>query len=198
MEVWKRYDDRYEVSSYGNGRNEKRLLKLSIGLHGYLMCGINTKTKLVHQLVATCFLSHESCGHKIVVDHIDNDKLNNNVSNLQLINQRLNSSKDRNTECTGVYKVGNKFLSQVQIDGKNIYLGFFTTQQQANEYYQNALKSIENNSEIIVKKRKNSSKYKGITWNKNANKWKVQYKSKYLGLFNTELEAYNHITNYLE
>ena len=51
------------------------------------------------------FFGHVPGGYKIVVDHIDNNRLNNHVSNLQLITQRENSSKDRKngtSQYTGV------------------------------------------------------------------------------------------------
>ena len=192
-EIWKRYDERYEVSSFGNVRNEKRLLKLSVNYYGYYQCRIHNGVKIVHKLVAICFLNHTPCGHKLVVDHIDNNKLNNHVSNLQLISQRLNSSKDKNTEFTGVFKVGNKFISQIIFNGNRIRLGTFNTPKEASEQYQNALISIENNTEIVSKKRIESSKYKGVCWFKNRNKWMVRYKGKFLGYFNTQEEAHKII-----
>lgn len=40
----------------------------------------------VHLLVAESFLNHKTDGtNKIVVDHIDNDKTNNKLENIQLI-----------------------------------------------------------------------------------------------------------------
>ena len=48
--------------------------------------------------------------------------------------------------------------------------------------------------EIKIKKKNCSSKYRGVCWDKKDKKWRAQIqidgKSKYLGLFETEEEAY--------
>ena len=58
--------------------------------------GVTTKhTKRVHSLMAMTFLNHQYGDRKIVVDHIDNNPLNNNLSNLQIITNRENYWKER-------------------------------------------------------------------------------------------------------
>jgi len=52
-------------------------------------------TKRVHSWMAITFLSHNYGNRKIVVDHIDNDPLNNKLSNLQIISTLQNNIKDR-------------------------------------------------------------------------------------------------------
>ena len=52
-------------------------------------------TKRVHSLMAVTFLGHKYGDRKIVIDHIDNDPLNNKLSNLQVISMKLNNTKDR-------------------------------------------------------------------------------------------------------
>jgi hypothetical protein len=47
------------------------------------------------------------------------------------------------------------------------------------------------NSANRRKNSKNTSGYKGVCWNKAAQKWQASYVRKYLGLFNTPEEAYN-------
>src|SRR5690606_22339692 len=49
----------------------------------------------VHQLMAMAFLNHKPNKFTVVVDHKDNDPLNNHIDNLQLVSNRKNSSKDR-------------------------------------------------------------------------------------------------------
>ena len=165
MEIWKdipNYEGLYKVSNLGKvkslarksscGRQlNERILKTPPGGGGYYQCNLylNGKQKLfnVHKLVAISFLNHKPNGMKIVVDHIDNNKSNNRLENLQLISQRQNSSKDKKgggSEHIGVYwnKTANKWRAQIEIEGKKKYLGYFTDEVQASRAYQSALREL--------------------------------------------------------
>ncbi len=65
--------------------------------YGYLKFNMNAKPFRVHQVVAQEFLGHIPCGHKLVVDHIDGNILNNHYSNLQIVSNYENLAK-------GMYK----------------------------------------------------------------------------------------------
>lgn len=52
-------------------------------------------TKRVHSLMAITFLNHSYGDRTIVVDHIDNNPLNNNLHNLQIITMQENNIKDK-------------------------------------------------------------------------------------------------------
>jgi len=104
MEFWKqtKYKN-YEVSSYGNVRNNKtgRTLTNSLGKsNGYfkvtlsiLENGVRKTLPIeIHRLVAESFLPYNP-REKLVVDHIDSDKHNNNVNNLQWITPSENIRK---------------------------------------------------------------------------------------------------------
>jgi hypothetical protein len=47
--------------------------------------GQNKKQVRLHQLIAAAFLNYKFQGNKLVIDHIDSDKLNNNLSNLRVV-----------------------------------------------------------------------------------------------------------------
>jgi hypothetical protein len=151
------YEGIYMISSRGRAKGLKGILSTYISNTGYIRLKIYkprqkgvkrvTINLCMHQLVAIAFLDHVPCGNKIVVDHIDNDKTNNNLNNLQLISHRENSSKDKkggSSKYVGVYwdKPSRKWRAQIYINGKKKHLGFFTNELDASEAYHEALKNI--------------------------------------------------------
>jgi len=103
----------------------------------------------IHQLVAMAFLNHIPNGFKIVVDHINNNPLDNRLENLQLITQRENNSKDKkgySSKYTGVSwdSTRNKWRVSINIKGMPKHLGRFDCEIQASEAYQNALNELIN------------------------------------------------------
>lgn len=151
IEIWKDvigYDGMYQISSYGNVKSfknngEKILKKVNDG-YGYTVFGLckNGISKNIrgHVLVAQAFLNHVPNKFVLVVDHIDGNPSNNNITNLQLISHRDNVSKG--------YK--NK-----------------------------------------------SSKFRGVCWHKTHKRWIASgINNKFIGYFNSEIEAYNSILNY--
>lgn len=66
-----------------------------INCYGYRVIKKNKKEYRIHQLVAATFLNHKIDGFKAVVDHVDGNKLNNHVSNLQIVTQFQNLIKGR-------------------------------------------------------------------------------------------------------
>ena len=162
-EIWrdiKGCEGHYQVSSYGRAKSldridskrKGRMLKQTINGRGYLTISLyldgDRKTQLVHKLVVEAFLNHIPCGMKVVVDHIDNDKQNNKLENLQLISQRENTSKDRvggSSKYIGVsfHKQMNKYRAQCWYDNKQKHLGLFNTELEASEAYNDFLKTIE-------------------------------------------------------
>jgi hypothetical protein len=108
------------------------------------------KTFSIHKLVAITYLGHEPCGHQRIVDHIDNDPLNNYYTNLQIISQRENTSKDKwrknpSSQYVGVcwVKGKQKWRAQILINGKNKHLGYFNSELEAYDAYQLALQNLD-------------------------------------------------------
>ena len=104
------------------------------------------KSYKVATLIAITFLDHIQCGHKIVIDHINNIKYDDRVSNLQLISHRENCTKEqfrckRSSKYIGVNwdKYYKKWRSQIRINGKSKQLGLFENEIKASDAYQKEL-----------------------------------------------------------
>lgn len=114
QEVWKdivKYDN-YEVSSFGNVKNKKtgRILKPN-NCGGYAAIGLpNNKTTQIHRLVAMAFILNPE--NKPQVNHIDKNKLNNNLSNLEWCTNKENSIHRSN----GVIQTTNQNLTVWRMD----------------------------------------------------------------------------------
>lgn len=158
------YKGLYKVSNFGNVKSlerkvfgklnsirtlKERVLKNNLNKMGYYLVGLmkdgNQSTKKVHQLVAEAFLGHNRCGMNLVVDHIDNDKLNNYSYNLQIIPQRENANLKHiksSSKYVGVsfFKRDSNWTAGIQIKGKKKHLGYFKTEYEAHLVYQKALK----------------------------------------------------------
>ena len=112
-EIWKDvvgFEGRYMVSNLGNakscryyGHEGEHLLKLSTHHCGYLVVTLGKrperKQHTVHSLVAKAFLPNPD--NLPAINHIDGNKANNQVSNLEWISYRSNTAHAINT---GLFK----------------------------------------------------------------------------------------------
>jgi len=165
MEIWKEiegFEGLYEISSfgrvkslsrrykggYGKDRLKKERILKSVSYLGTYLCVCLRKDNKnhhsrVHQLVAAAFLNHKAQGHKIVIDHINNNKFNNRVENLQIITQRENGTKDRVSNSginrVSFHKATGKFMAYYHVNGKQVYLGVFKCKYEAHKVVEKAL-----------------------------------------------------------
>tara|TARA_R110000822_G_scaffold79199_4_gene189569 strand:+ start:206 stop:682 length:477 start_codon:yes stop_codon:yes gene_type:complete len=152
MEIFKDvpgYEKIYQVSNFGRVKSliglTDRILKANVVGSGYNAISLSKEgkvvTKRIHQLVAMSFLGHEPNGHALVVNHIDFDKTNNHVSNLEIVTNRENTNH-KHLKSTSKY-IGvsfqtsrNKWKSNIYIDGVQKYLGLFNCETSAHLAYQ--------------------------------------------------------------
>jgi hypothetical protein len=169
MEVWKDiegYEGLYQASSLGRikslGRQRimpnggiriypEKIFKPAKNKYGYLqivLCkNCKQKSYKVHRLVWESFNGKTD----LPIDHIiEGNKTDNRICNLQAITNRENSTKyvlstKKSSKYIGVSfnKPLNKWLSQIRINNKYIYLGYYTNEIDAANAYQDALNKIK-------------------------------------------------------
>ena len=170
-EFWKdvpNYEGLYQVSNLGNVKSLTRF-KMSGGnkasVKGRILKGRQTGRKRdaylavllcdnthrkeykIHQLVAMAFLNHTPNGNKLVVDHINDNKLDNRLENLQIVTNRENTCKTQGNYSSqykgvGWYKRDSKWRAMIMINKKQYHLGYFNCELAAGLAYQNKLKEI--------------------------------------------------------
>ena len=114
-EIWKavkNYEGLYEVSNMGNIRNVKgqpRLLKPTLEKYrgGYLRVSLSKnnkkQSKSVHRLVIEAFIGESS----LTVNHIDSNKINNCLSNLEYMEREENARIAHSIAILQYDKMGN-------------------------------------------------------------------------------------------
>ena len=92
------YSSLYQVSNYGRVRNSRtgRVLKLQRNKNGYIQMMLkkdaNKKMFYVHRLVATMFISNDDPVNKTQVNHVDENKENNCINNLEWVTPKQNQN----------------------------------------------------------------------------------------------------------
>ena len=126
----------YEVSNFGNVKNIKtdRILKPGIDTRGYYYVILYQDgkqfNKRIHKLVGETFIPNPL--NKQCIDHKNNNKLDNNNTNLRWATHRENSmNRKLNYNNTSNYKgisydnQRKKWKAAIQINGKEYNLGRF-------------------------------------------------------------------------
>ena len=123
-EIWKdvpEYEGFYQISNLGNVKNIKtNQIKKSYYNNGYLRTDLYKDKKIkryyIHRLIAITFLGLD-CDSKMQVDHIDNNRLNNNLNNLQILSQKDNLKKQMINMKNNMKKYQNNVIKRMIIGG---------------------------------------------------------------------------------
>ncbi|WP_406539117.1 NUMOD4 domain-containing protein [Fibrobacter sp.] len=154
FEVWKDitgYEGKYQVSTYGRVRSldhygsngqtivlyKGKVLKPCMGSEGYhhvyFYDGTKVHSNLIHRLVANAFIPNFN--KKREVNHIDEDKLNNNVSNLEWLSPNENANfGTRNTRAIETKKKNGLLKKVYMLDTDGNFLANFESIENAAKY----------------------------------------------------------------
>ena len=97
------------------------------------MCDKQRTNVLIHRLIAMTYIPNPlglPC-----VDHVDGDRKNNLLSNLQWVTKQQNSHNIRSAKGYHWDKRCQKFMAKIKVDGKTKYLGLFETEADAHAAY---------------------------------------------------------------
>lgn len=154
-EIWKSVNGyaNYEVSCFGRVRNAttERILKPGLNGPGYLYVNLykdgKVKNHRIHQLVASEFLDNPL--NLKCVDHVDGNKLNNNLDNLRFCSYSQNgANRKKQSNTSSIYKGvdfqkrANKWRASIKIDGKSKTLGHFEDEKEAAKAYNEKAKEL--------------------------------------------------------
>lgn len=164
-EIWKDiegYEGLYKISNYGNVYNVTNnfLLKRNTGNHGYerVILFKNGKKNfyLVHRLVAEAFIPNPNKLPQ--VNHIDENKNNNNVENLEWCDYKDNANHGTRNERSGLNRIGNNHVPKkvICLETKEVFESMI--QASIKFYNTSNANGISRNIRGITKK------YKNYTW----------------------------------
>ncbi len=97
--------------------------KWGLNSEGYVVSRIDKKMVLLHRFLLDCSRNKEA-------DHINHNTINNSRNNLRICTR---SQNNMNREFKGMSynKRENKWMARIKIDGKQIFLGYFDTEEEA-------------------------------------------------------------------
>ena len=84
------------------------------------------------------------------IDHIDGEKLNNNIENLRCVTQQENHFNQTKAKGYSWHKQKKKWQAQIKVDDKTIHLGLFENEEDArNAYLEGKIKYHQINSKVF-------------------------------------------------
>lgn len=161
------YEGKYAISEDGRVFNLIRGIEMKQhDIDGYMCVKFRVNNEIknyrVHRLVYAAFKGRIIEG--LVIDHIDGNKKNNNITNLRQLSNRENCNlgiqeKRKYKLPRGVrrFKKDNMFGAEIGIEKERYYLGTFKTSEEASDAYQSALRNWLDNK-IKPQKRDRSVK----------------------------------------
>ena len=135
LEIWKQLDADYDVSNYGRVRHGLRIISGSVHQDHYIVVTLHGKQYPVHRLVAQVFIDNPD--NKPEVNHIDGNKMNNTVDNLEWVTRSENQqhAADNSLQPKPFSTYQGKFTPEQREEIKRLWDdGKFTKRQLAKQY----------------------------------------------------------------
>ena len=147
-EIWKDIDGfpRYKISNLGRVKSycmkEEKFLKPR-PKKNYQTVSLGGHEKFIHRLMLIAFKPNPNPDIFTICDHINRNSMDNRLENLRWSTIQLNNL---NKSCRGFYydKRDNKFIAQLNMNGKSKYLGSFKYSIDARKCYLAAKKKYMN------------------------------------------------------
>ena len=86
---------------------------------GYNQINCNRIQYFRHRIIAYAYLGLDIDNPKLMIDHINHDKLNNCVDNLRLVSNQQNQF-NKNAKGYCLHKSSQKYQASIKLNGKNI------------------------------------------------------------------------------
>lgn len=171
-EIWKdvpNYEGFYKASNYGRIISLGRVIKYSTGksipikekmlsfkskssiYYSLVFTKSNQKKQYkLHQVIAMTFLGHKPNKFGVTVNHINGNKKDNRLCNLELLSNRENTADGfsrlpKSSKYAGVYWNNRDliFKTNLTINNRTVYLGSYKNEDLAGLVYVNAVKNLD-------------------------------------------------------